>query len=133
MRFIPTKVHGMLDYLMGILLIVAPWVFNFDRGGAETWVPVILGVSAILYSLVTDYELGAVRKLSMKTHLTLDVISGALLAVSPWLFNFDEHVYLPHLILGITEIAAGLMTKTHPEHSHDRHGDHRSDPIIHHR
>lgn len=43
MRFIPTRVHGMLDYLIGILLIAAPWLFDFDRGGMETWIPVILG------------------------------------------------------------------------------------------
>ncbi len=59
MRFIPTRVHGLLDYVVGMLLIAAPWVFNFDRGGAETWVPVALGVGALVYSLFTDHELGA--------------------------------------------------------------------------
>lgn len=132
MRIIPTRVHGVLDYLVGIVLIAAPWVLDFDRGGAETWVPVILGVGAILYSLITNYELGVVKKLSMKTHLTLDVMSGVLLAASPWLFNFDEYVYLPHLIFGIVEILAGLMTKTHPEYAH-RGENQRSEPIIHHR
>src|SRR3982750_3880824 len=80
MRFIPTRVHGMMDYLMGVLLIAAPWLFDFADGGAETWVPVVLGAGAILYSLFTDYELGASHQISMKTHLTLDMISGALLA-----------------------------------------------------
>ena len=37
-----------MDYLMGILLIASPWLFGFDRGGAETWVPVILGIGAII-------------------------------------------------------------------------------------
>ena len=44
MRFIPTKVHGVMDYIMGILLIASPWLFIFNRGGMETWIPVILGV-----------------------------------------------------------------------------------------
>lgn len=114
MRFISTRVHGMLDYMMGILLIASPWIFGFDRGGAETWIPVILGAGAIIYSLLTDYELGASKKISMPTHLWLDVASGAFLAVSPWLFDFDEYVYLPHLILGLLEIGAGLMTKKVP-------------------
>ena len=38
MRFISTRVHGILDYLMGPLLIASPWLFDFDNGGAETWV-----------------------------------------------------------------------------------------------
>lgn len=115
MRFIPTKVHGLLDYLVGVLLAVAPWLFHFARGGAETWVPVLLGIAAILYSLFTDYEWGVAKKISMPTHLLLDLSSGILLALSPWLFGFSDYVYLPHLILGIFEIAASLLTKRQPE------------------
>lgn len=114
MRFIPTRVHGLLDYLVGLLLIAAPWLFNFDRGGAETWVPVVLGAGALVYSLFTDYELGVVKRLPMGAHLTLDLLSGILLAASPWLFGFSEFVYLPHLVLGVLEVGAALMTKTTP-------------------
>ena len=112
MRFISTKAHGVMDYLMGIVLIASPWLFNFDRGGAETWVPVILGVSAVIYSLMTNYEYSMSHTISMRTHLTLDLFSGVLLAASPWLFGFHEYVYLPHLIFGIAEIGASLMTVT---------------------
>ncbi len=114
MRFIPTRLHGVLDYLVGALLIAAPWLLNFDRGGAETWVPVVLGVGALLYSLFTDYELGLVCRLSMGTHLGLDAASGLLLAVSPWLFGFSEFVFWPHLILGLFEVLAALTTRTRP-------------------
>jgi hypothetical protein len=115
MRFIPTRVHGMVDYAMGALLIVAPWLLGFAAGGAETWVPVILGLGAIGYSLFTDYELGLVRRIPMRTHLGLDAGSGVVLAASPWLFGFAELVYLPHLILGLVEIGAALTTRTTPE------------------
>jgi hypothetical protein len=114
MKVISTKTHGYLDYIMGVLLIAAPWIFDFARNGAETWVPVILGISTILYSLLTNYELGLSRMISMRTHLMLDAVSGVLLAVSPWLFGFAEYVWQPHLILGILELGAVLMTKTEP-------------------
>lgn len=114
MRFIKTKVHGYLDYLVGLLLIAAPWIFNFYRGGAETWTPVILGASAIIYSLLTDYELGALPILPMRTHLLIDLMSGILLAASPWLFGFADYVWEPHLILGILEIGVSVMTKREP-------------------
>jgi hypothetical protein len=116
MRFIPTRVHGMADYAVGVLLIIAPWLFGFAAGGAETWVPVILGIGAIGYSLFTDYELGAVRKIPMSTHLMLDAGSGVILAVSPWLFGFADLVYLPHLILGLLEIGAALTTEKTPSY-----------------
>lgn len=117
MRFLSTKAHGVLDYLVGILLIAAPWLFNFARGGAETWIFVILGAGALLYSLLTRYELGAVKMIPMPVHLILDAMSGILLAASPWLFNFDDYVYLPHLIFGLFEIGASLITQKVPAHN----------------
>lgn len=128
MRFISTKVHGVMDYLMGIVLIAAPWLLNFARGGAETWVPVILGAGVIVYSIFTNYELGLSRKLSMSTHLTLDLVSGIFLAISPWLFGFNEYVYVPHLVLGILEVGASLTTErtpaVRPHGAQDRHQRH---------
>jgi hypothetical protein len=99
-----------MDYLVGALLVAAPWLFDFARGGAETWVPVVLGAGAILYSLFTDYELGMVRTIPMPTHLMLDLGSGVLLALSPWLFGFADYVWEPHLIVGLIEIGTALMT-----------------------
>jgi hypothetical protein len=116
MRFIPTRVHGVMDYLVGLLLISAPWLFRFDHGGAETMVPIILGAGLILYSLFTDYELGLVRSIPMSTHLTLDVLSGMILAASPWLFNFDSIVTMPHFVVGLLEIGFGLTTSLMPAH-----------------
>lgn len=111
---ISTYTHGMMDYLMGIILIIAPWILGFAEGGAETWVPVILGAGAITYSLLTNYEWGAIHTISMPTHLWLDGFCGAFLAISPWLFGFADFVYLPHLILGVLEIGAAIMTEATP-------------------
>ena len=116
MKFIDTKIHGYMDYLKGLFLIVAPRIIRLDPGAPEGVILIVLGAMAIIYSLMTRYELGMVRVISMKTHLTLDVLSGIVLAASPWLFGFADRVYLPHLILGIIEIGAGLMTKTTPAH-----------------
>lgn len=123
MQVIPTRVHGMLDYLIGALLIAAPWLFGFDRGGAETWVPVVLGAGVILYSLFTDYELGAVRRLPMPTHLALDMGGGVLLAASPWLFGFADLVWVPHLLVGLIEIGTAMMTRRVPADGRHRHVD----------
>ena len=76
--------------------------------------PVALGAGALLYSLLTDYELGLVRALPMTLHLGLDFCSGALLAVSPWLFGFADDVWLPHVAFGLFEIGAALLTQTLP-------------------
>lgn len=119
---LPTRVHGMLDYLLGALLIGAPWLFGFAAGGAETWVPVALGAGVLLYSLFTDYELGVVKKLQMPAHLLLDALGGLLLAVSPWMFGFDEVVWIPHVALGLVEAVTAAITNTVPGYERRRAG-----------
>ena len=112
MRFINTKTHGILDYLVGIFLLIMPWLFGFNSDNAETWVPMLVGGVTILFSLFTNYELGLIRKIPMSIHLLIDFTAGIFLAISPWLFGFSDKVYLPHLILGITELFVVLFSKT---------------------
>src|SRR5688500_5249271 len=114
MRFISTRTHGVIDYLMGALLIVAPYLLGFADGTAAQWVPQIVGAALIGAALLTDYELGVVRMIPMPVHLGLDVAAGVLLAASPWLFGFAGRVWVPHLIFGLAEIGAGLTTRTAP-------------------
>jgi hypothetical protein len=111
MKIISRRVHGVLDYLVGVLLILAPKLFGFDTGGPEQMVPVTLGIVAILYSAVTRYELGALGLLPFRRHLTLDVLHGLVLALSPWLFQFSDRVWVPHLALGCAEILVVAMTR----------------------
>lgn len=105
-----------MDYLMSIILMGSPWLLGFAAGGGETWIPVVLGATMLIYSLFTDYEYGAMKVLPMKGHLLFDLVSGIFLAASPWIFGFADYVYLPHLIFGVAEIGAALVTKTLPEY-----------------
>jgi hypothetical protein len=114
MRFIPTRIHGILDYVMGLVLIVAPWVLGFADGGPKQWIPIIVGVLIIGQSLMTNYELGVIKALPMGTHLTLDIVTGIILAASPWLFGFADEIWWPHVVFGVLEIGAALMTQTTP-------------------
>ena len=115
MKFISTRIHGYLDYAMGALLIVAPWIFGFAENEAAKWVAILIGVGAIFYSIITDYELGLFKIIPMPGHLMIDLIAGIFLAASPWIFGFADFIFWPHLILGILEIGASLMTKKHPQ------------------
>jgi hypothetical protein len=114
MRFLPTAVHGAIDYLWGFSLLASPYVFGFADGGRGQWVAMIFGAGAILYSFVTAYELGALRILPMEAHLILDGIGGAALAASPWVLGFADRVFWPHLLFGLFSVAASLVTHTRP-------------------
>jgi SPW repeat len=114
MRFIPTRLHAPLDYIVGAALIAAPWILQFSEHTAATVIPVVLGIGLIAYSLLTDYELGVRRVFPMSIHNLIDIAAGGLLAASPWLFGFaDEtaNVWVPHLVVGLAAIGLGLTTK----------------------
>lgn len=119
-RFVPTRVHGVFDYIGGIGLILAPFVFGFfSVGGIAVILPMVLGVGLLVYSLLTRYELGipAVKFIPMPYHLIFDFVAAALLAASPFLFGFYHsapNVWLPHLIAGLVVIVLVLVSQTQP-------------------
>lgn len=115
MRFIPTRVHGAVDYLTGLILIMAPFVLGFADNGPAQWVPMIVGAGILVMSLLTNYELSLVKMIPMPVHLGIDAAGGLLLASSPWLFGFADQVFWPHLIIGLLEIGAALTTHSAPD------------------
>jgi hypothetical protein len=113
MRFIPTKFHAPLDYIVGAALIAAPWILQYSDITAATVLSVVLGIGLIAYSLFTNYELGVWKVAPMAVHNLIDIVAGALLAVSPWLFGFaDESTAAVFLVaVGLAAIFLGLTTK----------------------
>ena len=114
MRFIPTRLHGVIDYLWGLSLLASPWVLGYADVPAAKWLAIVFGAGAILYSMITAYELGLVRILSMPLHLIVDGAGGAFLAASPFLFGFADRIAWPHVGFGLFSVAASLITRTAP-------------------
>jgi hypothetical protein len=111
MRFLPTRIHGILDYLWSVLLASLPWLAGFDLRDRESWVCWVFAAGAAVYSLLTDYEVGVVPVLSMPVHLGLDAAGGLLLAASPWALGFAGRVWAPHFAFGLFSVFAGLVTR----------------------
>ncbi len=105
-----TKAHGVLDYLMGIALLAVPSILQLDSNSAEGMILYTLGAILLVYSVFTNYELGIIKVIPMKVHLTLDIFSGIFLASAPWVLRFEDQVCIPFIILGVAEIVAGITT-----------------------
>lgn len=121
MKVIDTRTHGVIDYLTGALLLVAPYLFGFADGSIAQWLPQVLGAMIIVMSLITDYELSVAKVIPLGVHLGVDLAGGMLLAISPWLFGFADLVWLPHLVIGLMEIVVPLVTKRHADLSRGAH------------
>ena len=114
MKIINTKVHGFHDYISWILLLVCPWIFEFATGKIEMWIPFSLGIFTLLMSLITNYEFGLFKLISMKAHLRIDMLTNIFLALSPWIFGFHKAVYLPHLAIGVIGLIVALASQSVP-------------------
>lgn len=117
MNIISRKKHVVIDYIMGVVLIAAPWLLGFAGNERATWSAIAVGLLILAISLITDYEGGLIKAVPMPVHLGMDVFAGLFLAISPWLLGFHSQLYVPHLVLGVLEIGAALATDRTSQHS----------------
>ncbi len=115
LRVIPTGVHGVLDYLASGINLTFPGLLDLHDAPWAATVPRIDGLAGLVYSLFTDYELGAFKVLPVPAHLAFDAAKGLFMAFSPWLFGFAKNgarYWLPHALMGTADVVAAVATRT---------------------
>jgi hypothetical protein len=111
MKPITSRTHAIIDYVVGILLLLAPFLLGFadvEPARNAAW---IVGIATLLYSMATAYEISVVKLIPYRIHLGLDLIGGLFLAASPWVMNFDEFIVWPHVLVGVLEIGVALLSR----------------------
>ena len=97
---------------------MAPNLFAFpESANIASMLCRIIGLLVLGQALLTDYELGLVRVIPMKTHLTIDYVMMAFLAASPWMFGFANQppaIWVTPLAVGVGGFLLSLMTETAP-------------------
>ncbi|AXV15198.1 hypothetical protein CYG48_05460 [Neorhizobium sp. SOG26] len=121
MRFIPTSVHGIADYLVCLGMIIMAFVAGAQGAGFAAFV--ILGCFGILYSLFTDYELGWKSYLSMPAHLALDAGFAVVMLVLPFLVDLPPMLYRSSFVIAVLAAALVLTTRMRP-------GPARAEPMV---
>lgn len=113
MRFISTIVHGVADYLVGLAVIALPFLLGSE--GPVKGILIALGIVVLLYSLVTDYELGAIRFLRIRFHLLLDALFGVVMLFLPLTLDMTGTAQWPFFVIGVLSLALVLTTKIRAE------------------
>ncbi len=80
-------VHGWLDYIYAVFLLLAPGLFGFAGTGAAT-VFYLLGFLHAGLSLLTQYPLGLVKTIPFTVHAGIEFATAVILVGAPWLFGF---------------------------------------------
>jgi|TARA_B110000240_G_scaffold162218_1_gene181648 hypothetical protein len=123
-RIISPGVHGILDYVSAIVLILVPGVLAFDEiSPFAYWLSVIAGCVLILYSLMTDYEFSIGMFIPLRIHLVLDFSAGILFILWPFIFDFTGLAMAYYLVMGFGILLVVALTQS-DEESELQH-DHR--------
>jgi len=113
--FISTTFFGFFSYILAIVTMSSPWLFGFAHfGGASLFLPLVLGWFQLLMCIFSNTKAGMVGVFPVQMHAVLDVISGFVLMVSPWLYGFTDNVWAPQFILGGLIFLFGLGVKNSP-------------------
>jgi VIT1/CCC1 family predicted Fe2+/Mn2+ transporter len=107
--------HGVIEYVAGVLLIAAPFLFGFDSGAA-TAVSIIAGVLVIAIAASTEGPSSLINSIPIAAHLLLDFALAAALIASPFLFGFsDESAPTAFfLVLGVLHLLVTIATRFKP-------------------
>jgi hypothetical protein len=85
---IPAWLHGVLEYVAAIALIVSPFVLAFQSGSA-TAVAIVSGVVVLVFAATSTGPTSIVDQLPISVHILLDYAFAAFLIASPFLFGYS--------------------------------------------
>ena len=98
-RAIRPMLHGVIDYLMVIILAIGPGVAGF-HGKQQLFCYLLAAVHFVL-TVVTRFPLGAVKIVAFTLHGAIELIVGVLLVILPWLASFSAGVLSRNFFVGI--------------------------------
>ena len=109
------RIHGILDYPLAALLIVAPLLLNFDDAAAK-WIAFALGVGAAVLAVGTAWETGIVRVIPPLLHGYADITVTVALIVLPFIVGFSGRTtaLVFYVAVGAAGLVATLATRFEP-------------------
>ena len=109
---IPAAVHGIIEYLAGVLFIAAPYLFDFDATRATT-LSIAVGVIVLVVAAVSKGPTGLIDELPVPAHVVLDLVLAVFLIAAAFLFGFSEDGKATafFIILGVTHLLLTIATR----------------------
>lgn len=86
---IPRFVHGILEYILGVLFIAAPFLFDF-KSGAATGMSVAIGVLILILAAVSEGPVSLVNQLPVLLHVVMLYLLSFFLIAAPFLLDFSS-------------------------------------------
>ena len=109
---VPAFVHGVVEYLVGALLVAAPFLFSYDSGAAIA-ASVVLGVGLLVLTASSALPTGLVKTVPVSLHVGADIAAAALLVVAPFALGFRTEAAPTAvcLVLGVAHLLLTIATR----------------------
>jgi hypothetical protein len=86
MKLLSPRVHGYIDYLFDLVLVMAPSLY--DMSPLPSTLLYVLAAAHFVMNLVTRYPLGVLRWMRFSTHGAFEVWAAVALVLLPWVAGF---------------------------------------------
>jgi len=109
---IPAIAHGVVEYVAGVLLIVAPLLVDFDSRAAVA-LSLAYGMTVLVLTSVSQLPSGLIPQIPVSAHMVLDFVLAGLLIASPFVFGFADETAPTALfiVLGIAHLLITIGTR----------------------
>jgi hypothetical protein len=109
---IPRVVHGAIEYLAGVLLIVSGFVLSFDSSAAVA-ASIILGLLVLAIAASTEGPSSLINSIPIPVHVLLDYALAAILVAAPFLFGFSDETAATafFIVLGVAHLLITIGTR----------------------
>jgi hypothetical protein len=113
MRFLSPRLHGVLDYVAAVVLVLAPFGLGFwNTNLFAAFLSLAVALALLVYSLITDYSYSISGAISFRIHLVFDTLLGLLSIAAPFIFGFTGLVRIYYVVMGVGVLL--VVTFTHP-------------------
>lgn len=109
---IPLTLHAAAEPFLVALLIAAPFLFGFSDQSAPTALAIIAGLVILVVAMSTKWKLSLVKVIPVDVHAILDLVLGAFLVASPFIFGFSDvgEATAFFIVFGVLEILGTIGT-----------------------
>lgn len=118
---IPRFLHGVIEYLAGVLLIAAPFLFGFESDAAVA-LSIVAGVVVIAVAASTEGAGSLIDSIPISIHVLIDFALAAVLIAAPFLFGFsgESAPTAFFIVLGVLHLLVTIGTRFRSPHEDSR-------------
>ncbi|MEQ9425080.1 MAG: hypothetical protein RJQ09_11720 [Cyclobacteriaceae bacterium] len=118
MKFVTKQIHAYLDYPVAVALMILPFLLGLGSSNPfALQLSLIVGIAALVLTLLTDHHLGVYRVIPYKVHLLVDFLVGVTFVAAPFILSFSGIDAYYYWINGGTVLTVVSMHKPEPTYA----------------